>query len=444
MIRNTMILGCAVAVLALTLQVMSQTGNQVSFDETCITGGVNDTLTLLDNGSFEEEPFVGEVPSGWQSLGGSPPAVLLAQPGPLRDDEGNLVTNHFAAFEDGAVLLQRPNPNTNTSSTQYQLRLCANVQNGRLIVRLSRSGVSSQTVLEVPAGGPGNFNGQATSSTFFADFSTSGVQNALIQIEFEGAIEDAAAYIDNVELVPFQQSDGTEPTPTVTPVSTPTPAPTNTPGPTVAPPEEPRSGTPTPTPTPRLSANSVRILPNPPLLVTSPDDFASRSGPSQQVQIDLQFTAPDGRPLDLLRIDPNAQIRIQVQEGGETTDAGYIRGFEEVGNDLDVSNQQRSLSDFVGGDQRFTLYFVPTRPVNSTIRIVADVEYEGVAAGRETQKEIRGVGQLVMRMDPSRSFIDPTGSFDPARNYRMGRQPGDRGFRPNLRTNLYFREVIED
>jgi len=63
--------------------------------------------------------------------------------------------------------------------------------------------------------------------------------------------------------------------------------------------------------------------------------------------------------------------------------------------------------------------------------------------GQRVRQEIRGVVPIITRTDANISFTGATGTFNPARNAAAGRSAGDRGFRPDQRTNLYFREHMQ-
>ena len=189
-------------------------------------------------------------------------------------------------------------------------------------------------------------------------------------------------------------------------------------------------------------AQSVQVIANPPLLTVSPDDFANAAGPRQLSYLNVQVIGSDGKPMDITRIDPNARIRINIDDKGATQDVGYIRSFK-IGSGFDQSITDREADFIETLEEDRMLAFVPGRTYDGAVRVIVDIEFESITEGRKIKKTIRGVAPIVLRSDPKASMIDPTGQFNPAQNRRLGRQPGDRGFRPDQRTNMFFRERSE-
>lgn len=427
----------AASATGVTALAQGQDNDRVHFPIPCLERPLEDQLNLIQDPSFE----LAEMMDAWLPVRGFSPITIRSQEGPLTDEEGNLVINRFAEFRPGSAVVVPIGQDR--TSTRFIIEFCAVVTQGQFVVRLDGNPAGGRRDLFEYPPSPGSMTGMATSDPFQADFSEFGVQNTVVVIEFRGQDPDARGYIDNIQIIPDPGAE--EPTPTPSEEEpTPTPEPTPTLGPTVPPPPDVLAGTPTPTPTPGLTSRSVRVNVNPALIVVNPDDVVSRVGSTKQVEITLQVIGTNGMPIDVLAIDPDARVSFRIEQRGESQDVGTIQGFERAGATTPMDGQRRNLRDFVGGDKRYTLYFRPNKPYDGIVRITADVDFIGVAEGRRTRQELRGVTQLVMRVDPAASYINPTGGFDHRQNQRLGRMPGDRGFRPDLRTNLFFRERFDD
>ncbi|MBZ0257797.1 hypothetical protein K8I31_17165, partial [bacterium] len=418
------------------LAAYAQTGvDQVYTNNSCL-GATESPFNLLreKNWDFETAPLDGQSPPfGWTATDNS--ASTSSELGPLTDLDGNLVQNYFAKFTDGQSLAQVPNPDNLTTSTNYKIEFCGKVVNGQFKIY-----IGGEEVLTFPTN-QSNVERKAESDPFRANLGTaSGAADNVILIEFIGSGTDSVGYIDNFALVP-STGDGNENTPTPSPSPTaeqPT-LPDRTP-PTQVP--TPLAGTPTPTPTPKLIAQSVQVIANPPLLTVGPDDVASPAGPRKQSYLNIQVIGSDGKPMPLTSIDPNARIRINIDDKGATENVGYIRSFEIGGGfDQSITDRETDYIDTLQGKRM--LAFVPTRSYDGAVRVVVDIEFDSYTDGQKVKKTIRGVAPIVLRTDPKASMIDATGQFNPSQNRRLGRQPGDRGFRPDQRTNLFFRERSE-
>lgn len=420
-------------ILCIALLGLGTFASAQELDPTCVAEGVSED-NLLFNGDFEATPNPPSPPTNWTPLLISPQLVLGD---PVLNNEGVTVPNHYVRFPQNGAQMRQPVRQDTSSSTRYRLKFCGFVNGGQIIVESIRG-----EIMRFPET-PGVITDTAISEPFFADFgSSSSATRGDIWIRFEG---NGEAIIDNVELLPFTGGGNEEPTATPPmPTSTPTPPPENTPANTATPMAPLAPGTPTPTPTPQFSSQSLRIIPNPPMIVVSPDDFTNPRGAVSQIELNLDVVGIDGNPINILALDEDAQIEFQIDARGETENVAVIRGFEQGSNsDNIITNQQRDLSEFVDNGE-FTLYFVPLKPYDGVVRIVADLDFEGRGnEGQVLRKELRAVVPIVMRTDPGASLTNTSGSFSPAANFRMGRQPGDRGFRPDLSTNLYFRERIE-
>ncbi len=392
-------------------------------------------INLSKNWDFELS-FVGDTPPlGW--IATQNPATTSSELGPLTDSNNNLIENHFAEFSDGHSMAQEPNPDTQSGSNFYVIEFCARVISGQFIIT-----VGDDEVFKFPTN-PGDVEQKARSPQFRPVpglSNANGVSSNLVVVRFEGQTPISKGYIDNFVLRPASGgTDENTPTPTPTePVVQPT-LPNRTP-PTSEP--TPSAGTPTPTPTPKLIAQSVQVIANPPLLTVSPDDFANPAGPRQSSYLNIQVIGSDGKPMDITRIDPNARIRVNIDEKGATENVGFIRSFEiGGGHDQAITDREADFIDTLETER--LLSFVPSRTYDGAVRIVVDIEFESITDGQKTKKTVRGVAPIVLRSDPKASMIDPTGQFNPSQNRRLGRQPGDRGFRPDQRTNLFFRERTE-
>lgn len=408
--------------------------DQVYSTNSCI-GEIESIFNLTKNWDFELSVEGQTPPLGWTATDNT--ATTGMELGPDVDANNNLLQNHFAVFEDGQSLVQEPNVDTKSTSTFFKVEFCAKVVSGQFKIY-----VGDNEVLTFPTN-PGDAEQKASSLPFRPNPGLStqnGASSNLVRIEFVGNGTNAMGYVDNFALIP-SAGDGNENTPTPSPSPTaeqPT-LPDRTP-PTQVP--TPLAGTPTPTPTPKLIAQSVQVIANPPMLTVGPDDFTNPAGPGKQSYLNIQVIGSDGSLMPLASIDPNARIRINIDDKGATENVGYIRSFE-IGGGFDQSITDRE-SDFIDTLQgKRMLAFVPTRSYDGAVRIVVDIEFDSLTEGQKVKKTIRGVAPIVLRTDPKASMIDATGQFNPAQNRRLGRQPGDRGFRPDQRTNLFFRERSE-
>ncbi|HOJ62744.1 MAG TPA: hypothetical protein PK878_20920, partial [bacterium] len=310
---------------------------------------------------------------------------------------------------------------------RFELSFCVVVpEDGMLEIS-----VGGQPWLYVPSSRGASYNGTYR-GTLRANLSNSAPPaERTIQFFYDGP---GSALIDNVQLIYNPSSDGEDATPTPTmEVPTPTPTPQSTP---VTPTPTVPLGIATPTPTPALTENSIQVIANPPMLLLSPDDFTGTSlGQKKQITLDLQVVGSNGEKLDLLQIDPDATVTFTVESRGDAAGVGIIQEFRN--NNYQTVNSQKKLKD-VG-----QLHFVPLRPYNGTVRVIIEIEYKSYASGKEERRKIRGVVPLFLRTDDRASLIYPTGTFDPKQNFNVGRKAGDRGFRPDMRTNLYFRERLQ-
>lgn len=412
-----------------------QLGGDIVFTTTSCIGEVEPLNNLTKNWDFESSLDGQTPPLGWILT--DSPATTGSELGPLTDVDGNLIQNLFAVFNDGDSMVQEPNTDTLSGSNFYRIEFCGKVISGQFTVF-----VGDDEVLKFPFN-PGSVEQKAISELFRPNpglSTASGAASNLIRIEFTGTDQTAKGYVDNFVLRPASGgSDENTPTPTPTePPIQPT-LPDRTP-PTPEP--TPRAGTPTPTPTPKLIAQSVQVIANPPLLTVSPDDFANSTGPRQLSYLNVQVIGSDGKPMNITQIDPNARIRINIDDKGATQNIGYIRSFEiGGGHDQAITDREADFIDTLESDRM--LAFVPGRTYDGAVRVIVDIEFESITDGQKIKKTIRGVAPIVLRSDPKASMIDPTGQFNPSQNRRLGRQPGDRGFRPDQRTNLFFRERSE-
>ncbi len=299
-------------------------------------------------------------------------------------------------------------------------------------------------IANVPSIAGEAFIGQFKKTSIIINLGSGASQNEkTIEFVYEGNDSAGPAYIDNILLLPSTISGGDEETPTPT-VPEPTPTaepegPTPTPTPTVQP------GIPTPTPTPAVTTHSVQMNANPPMLLISPDDFITSmgGGARKQVALDFQVVGSTGEKMDVLSIDPDATVRFLVDTRGEAEGVGYVEGFDvESQNWRSLTNQRIDLSRFKNTYQE-RAYFIPSKPYTGTVRVIVEIEYDGWANGREETRKLRGVVPIVLQVDKSASLTHVTGTFNPTQNMSIGKKPGDRGFRPDARTNLFFRERMK-
>jgi hypothetical protein len=392
------------------------TPTPVPFSSTCTDAGV-DANTLITNGDFEYPQESESIPMGWNAAESGIVGILRSQVVP-----GTEIINHFVGLTPNASIVQVISPYTGIY-TRFQIRFCAVALDGRVEIYIGGSLRGSFPVsLE-----EGLLSGEFTSSSgiplSIGLGSTEG--NRTIQVRYVGT---GVAYVDNVQLIPVLHSgsDDEELDPTPTPIL-PTPEPTEPPGPTPTFTPTIPAGTATPTPTPALVAGSLQISANPPMLSVSPDDFINPAGGiTKQVLLNFDVIGSNGEPIDLGRFE-NVRVRI-------TTDQGSIQQFDN-NNYTSVTGWEK-YEDI----RDAPIYYFPTGPFDGTVRIIIDLQFR--TPGGERQ-EIRGVLSFIQRLERSASLIGATGSFNPAANYSSGRKPGDRGFRPDLRTNLFFKERLD-
>lgn len=413
------LMGLLFALATGPFQVLAQapapTPTPVVFQPGCIESPLDDN-TLLTNGGFDDGLNL------WQPLEGSSLPTLREEQ--ISEEE----TNRYIQFNDGDTLTQIPG--TNTNFTRFRLKFCYVVPAGgefQIEIGNSFTDVFPQNTAVGSAG-------LYESRPIPLDLSTgNNARQNQIRIIYSGPT-GAPAFIDNLQFVPTTaSSDDPDETPTPTVVEeTPTPVSGDTPTqtPTLVP------GFPTWTPTPKITQESVQLIANPPMLLVSPDDFTGRLSNQKQVQLKLQVIGSNGEPIDIVAKDPDATIRFRVDTKGDAQGVGTLE--QRVSTSYDnLSNTQIKLADL--GNE---VYFFPLKPYDGTVRVIADIEYETDINGSRERIKIRGIAPIVLRTDPSSSMINATGTFDPGQNYRLGRSAGDRGFRPDVRTNLYFKERV--
>lgn len=401
---------------SLWAQDATPTPTLVAFDFRCASGV--DPLSLMVNGDFEFEGRIGATPPGW--TGGS-----SGLSGTLVQQLFNGAPEQFVTLQNGASIAQKPQPNAGQdrfNTNFYILRFCANVINGELTVVFAGQSFTLN-----------NGSTQFETAPIRADLGEAGETPPVI-FTYNGA---GVAFIDNVELLPDLRPRGDEtpepsPTPDMpTPTPSPSPGPSPTPSPTLIP------GVPTNTPTPALSANSVQVVADPPMLVLSPDDFIVGSNPKKQIILDIKVIGSNGEEINVTTIDPDATIQFTIDTRGEFENAGRILEQLEAGQERTLQTQRRPLNELE------TVVFVPGKAFDGTVRVIVDIEYEADVNGSRVTQEIRGVVPIVMRTNRSASMTGATGTFNLMDNLNRGKKPGDRGFRPDQKTNLYFHEVFK-
>ncbi|MEW6235454.1 MAG: hypothetical protein AB1656_08725 [Candidatus Omnitrophota bacterium] len=386
----------------------------------CANAGVAQDSVVV-NGDFQADP---SIILSWRTAAGAQAPTLISEE--LDKD----VYNYFVMLQPNAGLSQTLSSDSSGAS-KYRIVLCYMVSGGQLILTL---GGRTFAVPELAA--TTQMSGEYKSMSIALALDVSDKDKNTLTIIYNGS---DLAFIDNVQVIPYTGDPEPETTPTPTPQATPVPTAIVTPGPTFTPRPTLRPGYPTPTPTPGWKDNSIQIVANPPLLLVNQDDFVGLSGNQQtkkQIFLDYKVIGANGEPVDIMKIDPEATITFTIDEQGESTGAGVILQFKD--NQYNRLTQREKIKDLGG-----TLIFVPLKPFDGVVRIIVDIEYEGEGNNEKEQQELRGVIPIVMRIDPRASLTGSTGSFNPALNFSLGRQPGDRGFRPDLRTNLYFRERLE-
>ena len=409
-------------------QVPAPTPTPISINSSCIKSGVERTTRII-NGDFETTPADGQTPLGWDVGNSGMGGILHSQV--LSDN----TVNHYVEFLSDSSLTQVPSVNTLTTSTVYQIHFCYVVRSGVIqvyiggVLQLQYPTTASDTVA----------NGVYASKELYINLRNQTEAEAnRVELRFVATQNDGYAYIDNFELIPFlagstptpspvQATPSPSPSPTRKPTERPTPAQTPTPGPT-------------PTPTPGWTSYSVQLIANPPMLVVSPDDFSNRQGIQKQISLNYQIIGSNNEPIDITKIDPEATIQFSISNLGETAEVGRFSQMDSnSGNQKYITTERIKLSD-LGKDP---IYFVPQKPYDGPVRIVMEIEYDGYYQSRKQRVNLKGVVPIFMSVDKGGSLTNATGTFNAAQNNAIGRQPGDRGFRPDVRTNLYFRERLE-
>lgn len=412
------------------------TPTPVHMDEArgCVDAGVRENRTIVRNGDFETNPEVGLAPPSWSAPGGLSDVVLFAED--VTNVTGEEDVNHFVQIEPGSGMSQ--NLNTDGVYTQYEINFCGKIINGQVKVTLGGQTIPFPRIQSEGVVG-GSFSSRQPIYLSLRSSSRNRLEITFEPYEdLEGTeAEEAVAYIDNVQVVPYiSGSDDEDPSPTPTPEVTPEPTPEGTPEPTFTPGPTVRPGEPTPTPTPRLTQRSLQAIADPPMLMMHMDDFAAsgNQGTRKQSEITFQVIGSDGKPIDIRQVDPDAMVEIEI---AESVGSGNFYVYED--NRFEQVQNRERISEYP--NNRF--YFSPSSPFDGVVRIIITLEYEGEVNNRKKDLELTGVVPIVVRMDPSSPLSGPTGSFDPRSNFLQGRGPGDRGMRPNRRSNLYYRERVD-
>jgi hypothetical protein len=399
----------------------------VPFSPGCTSQVIDAEENLITNGDFQDSSITGGTPStGWF-------------PGKLSPVLGSEIVsadeiNYFLLLEPGSSISTVPK--TESGYSRFDLSFCTAVPPGGQI-RVYVGGVLKAGIPVEPSVGKFDEFTQVVFMNLGAGASTS---EKLIELTYEG-IEPA--YIDNVQLIPHIGGNDNNPTPTPT-IAEPTPTPTQsgeapTPTPTLFP------GMVTPTPTPGVTADSIQIVANPPMLIVKPDDFAasSNNGGRKQIALDMQVVGSNGEKINVLDIDEDATIEFTLDSRGEAQGVGYIQGFQASSRNWNnMTNRRKDLADFYE-DEGGRVYFFPSKPFEGTVKVIVEIEYDGWANQREEKRKIRGVVPIYLRVDRQASLTNATGSLNAVQNANLGRKPGDRGFRPDSRTNLYYRELMQ-
>lgn len=403
----------------------------VPFLESCIQSELNADENLITNGDFTQGTLLeGEPPdTGWMLSNDTP--VLRSEQ--IAADK----VNYFLEFSSPGFLISAV-PKANSTSTRFDLSFCAVIPAGGQIKIL----VGGVLVAGVPAITGSAYTGSFSLKSIVLNLSSNSSQSEkLIEFYYDGTSGVGPAYVDNILLEPSSAIGEDELTPSPTQEQpTPTPKPT---GPSPTPTPSIKPGIPTPTATPAITADSVQMSANPPMLVVGPDDFAGTTGPRKQVALDLDVIGSNGKKIDILAIDKDASIKFLVDARGEAEGVGVVQGFESGGQDWQsIDNRQIDLSKFVG-DYQGRAYFFPLKTFTGIVRVIVEIEYKGFANNQESTRKIRGVVPIVLQSDKESSMTNTTGSYNALQNMNLGKKAGDRGFRPDFRTNLYFRERIK-
>jgi hypothetical protein len=387
----------------------------ISFQQSCLDATEN-ANNLLNNSTFDSDLV------GWRGIEEITSPDVLSQV--ISDEE----TNYFLRFQDGNSIVQVPGQTS--AYTRFTLQFCYVIsEGGQFTIEIG------DTFVDVfPQSATIGGSGQYTSSSIPLNLSSGSTTSGnTLRITYTGPA-GTYAFIDNIELFPYiSSSDDPDETATPTPEES---------GPTATPvPGEPVDiptyvpGMPSPTPTPNITNQSVRMIASPPMLLVSQDDFVGQLSNKKQVRLDLQVIGSDGEEIDITNVDSDATIRLRIDTSGDAEDVGILQ--EKDGTSFTNLNQtQTNLSDLN------EVYFFPLKAYDGTVRIVADIEYKTIIGDSRERIKIRGVIPIVMRVDPNTSLTNATGTFSPSANYRLGRSPGDRGYRPDVRTNLFFKERV--
>ncbi len=393
------------------------------FDSFCYSS-VDDDQSIVINGDFDSYSQDGLEPSNWGPGSSSNGGILREQVN--ADESVNFVVELSSGASISQVLSSGRNP---VGYTRFDIRFCAIVPaGGRLKIT-----VGGNTYYRPENRSDSVYSRSFSISDIFIDTS---MNNSLIVISYEG---EGLAFIDNLEVVPNLTGGNDDDTPTPTPTIENTPAPTATEGPSPTPTPTLLPGTATPTPTPALVSNSVQILANPPMLLVSPDDFLLANRQKKQTLLEFQVVGSDGEKIDVAAVDDDAQVKFTIDTSGEATDVGGLYELMGSGTNQEIHQNWQPYEDY---DDK-AIYFVPRKSFDGIVRVIVDIRYEASAQGHQQRQEIRGVVPIVMRIDPTSPLTGTTGSFNAAQNYAAGRKAGDRGFRPDIRTNLYFKERLE-
>jgi hypothetical protein len=402
-------------------QDVTPTPTLVAFDFRCL-GGVDAANSFLVNGDFEFRGTIGLAPNGWGS------DVASGLTGELTQQFLNGVRQQFVILRNGASISQKPQPNLESaqnSSNFYRLRFCAVVEGGVLTVEFAGETIMIDGTTRI-------VNIQQESENIRADLSEAG-NTPPVTFTFNG---DGTALVDNVELLSSPQIGGEStpapsPSPEITPSPVPSPGPSHTPIPTL------EAGKPTLTPTPSLSANSVQVVADPPMLVLSPNDFIAGSDPKKQILLDVRVIGTNGEVIKVTDIDEDATIQFTVDTRGEAVNAGRLLERTENGNETTLQSQRRPMNEVE------QVIFVPGKAFDGTIRVIVDIEFDSDVDGSQERHEIRGIVPIVFRTNRSASMTGAVGTFNLRDAQSAGRKAGDRGFRPDQKTNLFFREVFK-
>ena len=258
----------------------------------CNDDGVDEN-NLIPNGDYE---IVGSInnPAGWIP---GPDTGNVLQTQVLPDD----TVNNYIMLQNNQSISIIPSRDGSPYTT-YILTFCGVVQDGQIFIQFGNS--QSDLYPAIAGSASGLYQSR---NAFRLDLQNNPEGYPLI-LTFFG--NNGYALIDNVQLLPDTSTGEDQPTPEPTPSPTvpmPTPTPQGTPLPTNTP-LPPLM--PTPTSTPVLTAQSLQVIANPPMMVVSPDDVANPAlGFRKQVELAIQLVGADGQPIsfaDILAEDDNA------------------------------------------------------------------------------------------------------------------------------------------